>query len=149
MVKREQAAADHKDVDYRALAEFRFELRRFQAFSEAAALQVGLTAQQHQALLAIMGFGSEAGLGVGVLAERLLVRHNSAAELVNRLETQGLVTREADATDARRALVRLSAAGKRKLLALSNSHLAELRAMGPALRDLLARVDAEAAEPGP
>ena len=43
-------------VDYKALAQFRFQLRKFLSFSEAAAHQAGLTPQQHQALLAIKGF---------------------------------------------------------------------------------------------
>ena len=43
-------------VDYAALARFRYELRKFQAFSKAAADQAGLTPQQHQALLTIRGF---------------------------------------------------------------------------------------------
>ena len=43
------------DDDYRALAAFRTELRRFLQFSEEAALAVGISPQQHQALLAIRG----------------------------------------------------------------------------------------------
>ncbi len=41
--------------DYEALAEFRYALRQFFAFSEEAAKSKKLTARQHQALLAIRG----------------------------------------------------------------------------------------------
>ncbi|WP_246877250.1 hypothetical protein [Pantoea ananatis] len=41
------------DADYILLANFRMKLRRFIAFSESQARNVGLTPQQHQALLTI------------------------------------------------------------------------------------------------
>src|SRR5215469_11314344 len=74
-------------ADYERLAEFRYLLRRFLIFSESAAVAAGLTAQQHQALLAIKGAGSMADLTTGALAERLGIRHHSAVGLVDRLET--------------------------------------------------------------
>lgn len=124
-------------IDYRRLAEFRLALRRFQAFSESAAREVGLTSQQHQALLAIAGFGGADGLGVGELAERLLLRHNSATELVNRLEALGYAERIADDKDGRRAIIRLTRSGLRKLRSLASVHLSELQEIGPRLRDLI------------
>lgn len=42
-------------ADYQALAELRYLLRGFTSFSTTAALCSGLTAQQHQALLAVKG----------------------------------------------------------------------------------------------
>lgn len=77
-------------IDYQALAEFRFEIRRFLNFSEQIARAAGLEPQQHQALLAIKGLPEHRTATVGVLAERLLIQHHSAVELVNRLETKGL-----------------------------------------------------------
>lgn len=41
--------------NYRLLADFRYALLKFLAFSEAAARAAGLSAKQHQALLAIKG----------------------------------------------------------------------------------------------
>ena len=138
-----------EEIDFRALAEFRYALRKFQAFSETAAEGAGLTPQQHQALLAITGFGGSGGLSVGHLAERLLVRHNTAAELVNRLEAAGLAARGADEEDARRAPVQLTPEGRRRLRRLSRSHLAELRVIRPVLKELLEQVDAVNRESGP
>ena len=83
-------------VDYQALAQFRFQLRKFLSFSEAAAHQAGLTPQQHQALLAIKGFSGAEPVSVGDLAEFLLVRHHTAVELVDRITRLGLLKRIAD-----------------------------------------------------
>src|SRR6202140_3222465 len=80
-------------VDYKALAQFRFQLRKFLSFSEAAAHQAGLTPQQHQALLAIKGFSGAEPVSVGDLAEFLLVRHHTAVELVDRIARVGLLKR--------------------------------------------------------
>jgi DNA-binding MarR family transcriptional regulator len=128
---------DRGEPNFRALAEFRYALRKFQAFSEVAASGEGLTSQQHQALLAIKGFGGDAGLSVGKLAERLLVRHNTAAELVNRLESVDLARRVVRAEDARVAHVVLTARGQLKLRKLAETHVAELQMAQPGLRSLL------------
>ena len=42
-------------IDYQALADFRFEIRRFLNFSESLVRAAGIEPQQHQALLAIKG----------------------------------------------------------------------------------------------
>lgn len=123
--------------DYRTLANFRQALRRFLAFSEAAARDAGLTPQQHQALLAIAGHEGGAAPGVGELAASLLLRHNSAVELVDRLEDAGLVERRPDPADGRRVRVALTPRAETLLEALSATHLEELRRMHPALRALL------------
>jgi DNA-binding MarR family transcriptional regulator len=131
------------DADYAALAQFRYELRKFLAFSESAAREEGLTPQQHQALLAIKGFSRENPLSVGELAKYLLIRNHSAVELVDRMTKLGLLHRAVDPDDGRRILVRLSAEGERRLKKLSKTHLQELSAMGTALSDRLAHVRAQ------
>ena len=70
-------AATVTQGEYQALASLRYSLRQFLHFSEQAAGEAGLTPQQHQALLAIKGFGG-AQLTIGELAERLQLRHHSA-----------------------------------------------------------------------
>lgn len=106
--------------------------------------------QQHQALLAIKGSRPGApgrrGLYVGEIAERLLVRPHTAAELVNRLERLDLVSREPDAADGRRVEVVLTDKAERILASLSASHLEELRAMRPLLTRLLARIGDDPAD---
>jgi DNA-binding MarR family transcriptional regulator len=126
-----------KAVDYETLAQFRYELRRFQAFSEAAANRSGLTAQQHQALLAIRGFSSREPISVGDLARYLLIRHHTAVELVDRMVKLKILSRSVDARDGRRVLVQLTREGERRLQRLSRIHLEELRAIGPTLTKIL------------
>ena len=123
------------ETDYRHLAEFRHLLRQFLAFSEDAARTAGLSPQQHQALLAIRGFGSR--LTVGELAERLAIKPNSAVGLVDRMVEAGLVLRQTDAKDRRRVELTLTTAAGRKLAELSQSHHAELRRLAPSLTPLL------------
>ena len=127
--------------DYRLLSEFRYLLRCFLEFSEAAAARSGLTPRQHQALLAIKGIPEGAEPTVGYLAERLRIQPHSAVELANRLAESGLVVRQHDAHDRRRVRLRLTDAAEQRLAALSSSHLAELTRIRPVLLDILNQVD--------
>jgi DNA-binding MarR family transcriptional regulator len=124
-------------VDYRALARFRFELRKFLAIREEAAARVGLTSQHHQALLAIKGFGTDSALAVGELAGYLLLRHHTVVELADRLANLGLVQRSPDPGDGRRVLIRLTEEGERRLRSLSEIHAEELGAIGDTLGDVV------------
>ncbi|HEY3793812.1 MAG TPA: MarR family transcriptional regulator [Bradyrhizobium sp.] len=124
-------------VDYAALARFRYELRKFQAFSKAAAKKAGLTPQQHQALLTVRGFSNPDPVSVGDLAEFLLIEHHTAVELVDRMTRLELLTRVVDAADGRRVLVKLTKEGERRLQKLSQANLKELRAIGPTLTRML------------
>lgn len=127
-----------RDADYEALAQFRFQVRSFLAFSEAAAQRQGLTPQQHQALLGIKGFVRPGPATVGDVARFLLIRHHSAVELINRMAKLGLINRVADPEDARRVRLKLTRKGEQKLLALSRANLDELqRGASPAIRRLL------------
>jgi DNA-binding MarR family transcriptional regulator len=124
-------------VDYEALARFRYQLRLFLAFSETAAQKAGLTPQQHQALLAVKGFAGTAPASVGDLARFLVIRHHTAVELVSRMAKLGLLSRLVDARDGRRVLVQLTKKGEQKLQALSEIHVEELRSVSPALGKIL------------
>ncbi len=126
-----------RDSDYEALAQFRYQVRTFLAFSEAAARRAGLTPQQHQALLAIKGFAGKENVSIGEVARFLLIRHHTAVELMNRMARLGLISRNADPADARRVLVKLTTRGRQKLNALSRIHLDELRAASPVLGRIL------------
>lgn len=124
-------------VDYKALAQFRFELRKFQAFSEAAAQKEGLSSQQHQALLIIKGFSTQNLVSIGELAKFLLIRHHTAVELVDRMTKLGLLHRVVDNEDGRRALVKLTREGEKRLQRLSKIHFAEISAISPTLSKMM------------
>lgn len=128
---------------YEALAAFRYALRRFLHFSEAAAEAAGITPQQHQALLAIKGFPGRDTVTVGELAERLQLRHHSAVGLVDRLVTERLVVRLASKTDRRQVLVQLAPRGEKILEELSAMHREQLQRIGPELSGLLERLGGE------
>jgi DNA-binding MarR family transcriptional regulator len=131
---------DISQDEYETLARFRYALRCFLRFSEDAAADVGLSPQQHQALLAIRGWGGNAGVTIGTLAERLQIQHHSAVGLVDRLETKGLVQRVRDAADHRCVDVRLTAEGMAFLAQLSTVHRGELSEVGPHLITLLQKL---------
>ncbi|WP_242098584.1 MarR family transcriptional regulator [Sphingomonas sp. CROZ-RG-20F-R02-07] len=128
------------DADYAALADFRYALRQFQAFSERGAASFGLTPQQHQALLAIRG-AAHANVSVGYVADRLTLKPHSATGLVDRLETLGLVVRRPSPDDGRQALLDLTEKAQTLLRQLSETHREEIVRLRPMLAELLARVD--------
>ena len=123
------------EAELAALAEFRAALRKFLAFSEQAAAARGVTMQWYQALLVIRTFNSESPITVGELANQLIIRHHSAAELVSRLETGKLIRREYDSVDRRKSLLVITAAGERCLADLAAVHLEYLSDVaGPFLK---------------
>jgi DNA-binding MarR family transcriptional regulator len=132
-----QSARPLSAADYATLSQFRHLLREFAAFSRDAALGAGLTAQQHQALLAIKGFPDGGRVMVGGLAERLGIRHHSAVGLVDRLARRGLVRRRIDAADRRQVRIELTRRADSLLAGLSLAHRDELRRLAPLLRTLL------------
>ncbi len=134
--KRTKGAASHA-VDYHALAQFRYRLRKFLSFSEAAAQKAGLTPQQHQALLAIKGFSRAESVSIGDLADFLLIRPHTAVELVDRMMKLGLLRRIADNADHRRMLLKMTRKGEQKLQRISKLNFEELRAATPAFTGLL------------
>ena len=123
--------------EYQTLADFRYALRQFLRFSAEAAESVGLTPEQHQALLAIQGFPGREQITISELAERLQIRHHSAVGLVDRLSAQGLLVRERSVEDRRRVFVRLTVRGMKILEKLSAAHREELKRIEPQLRRLL------------
>jgi DNA-binding MarR family transcriptional regulator len=122
--------------DYRALAELRHQIRRFLAFSEDAAREAGLQPQQHQLLLAVKGLPLDVAPTIGEIAARLMVKHHTVVELVDRLVDNGLVVRERG-VDRRVVLLRLTPAAERVLKRLSVAHAEELRVLSPALASSL------------
>ncbi len=116
--------------EYETLAAFRYRLRQFLRFSEQEAKLAGVTAQQHQALLAVMGFPGREQITVGELAERLKIVHHSAVGLVDRLVFQKLLTRKSGTDDARQVYVSVTSRGHKLLERLTATHKAELGRLG-------------------
>jgi DNA-binding MarR family transcriptional regulator len=124
-------------AQYETLASFRYALRLFLRFSEDAAKSVGLTPQQHQALLAIKGFPGRDSVSVGELAERLQLRHHSAVGLIDRLSALDLLQRQPSDQDRRQVDISLTAKGEKLLETLSTTHHSQLEKVAPHITGLL------------
>jgi DNA-binding MarR family transcriptional regulator len=127
-------------VDYRALAEFRFQIRSFLSFSERAARSNGVEPQQHQLLLALKGLPAGKRPTIGTIAERLCVEHHTAVTLTDSLERAGLVQRERSAQDRREVLLSITPRGEQILTQLSQLHREQLKTVAPGLHRALATV---------
>ena len=126
--------------DYQALAEFRFQIRRFVHFSEEVVKRSGLERGQYQLMLAIKGMPPGVRPRIRELATRMQIRHHSAVELVNRLESRGLVQRNRAQDDKREVLLALTGKGERILRELALHHRDQLRSAVPELVSALQRV---------
>jgi DNA-binding MarR family transcriptional regulator len=125
-----------RDLDadqYRALAELRYQIRRFLAFSESAVRAAGVEPQQHQLLLVLHALRPDQKPNIRTVAQRLLIHHNSAVELVRRSVERGLVERGKSSVDRREASLHLTRVGRRVLRRLSLAHRSELRSAAPSL----------------
>lgn len=126
--------------NYRAMAEFRYQVRRFLRFSEHAARDAGLEPQQYLLMLAVKGLPDDSRPRIGDVAERLQIQHHSTVELVDRLAKRGFVRRRRAEADRREVLLELTPRGERVLQELALHHRAALREAGPELMTSLKRV---------
>jgi DNA-binding MarR family transcriptional regulator len=136
--KKQTRRKSESALDYEALAEFRYQLRRFLAFSESNAQKNGLTSQQYQALLTIKGLSAPLGhMSVGKLAEFLLVKPHTVVGLIDRMAKLGLLKRFQDSGDGRRILVMLTRKGEQRLSNVAKVNWLELRSRRMALLRIL------------
>jgi DNA-binding MarR family transcriptional regulator len=123
------------DIEYEALANLRYRIRKFREFSGKAAERLGLTRQQHQALLAIKGLGAGGRMSLPDLADKLFLTAAETAVLAASLQTAGHVTIEAK--QKRRPAVVLTGQAEELLRRLTSAHLYEIREMAPELMQAL------------
>jgi DNA-binding MarR family transcriptional regulator len=128
------------ETDYRSLAEFRYRIRLFLAESEETARAAGLEPEQFQLLLAVRGMPQGNAATIQHLAARLLVKHNTAVERIDRLARMRLLRRSHSRADQRVVFVELTARGKRLVEKLSRQRMRELRRSGPELIGALTKV---------
>lgn len=136
--------AETGEAGLEALAAFRLALREFLVFSERNAKRLGLTPQQHQALLSIRaGYPNKTRITIGELAKHLLLKHHSTVELAGRMEKAGLVRRTTSGTDKRIVLLELTEKAEPLLAALSRDNLDALRRAAPAITELMRSLSRE------
>ena len=112
-------------AEFEALAQFRYQLRRFLRFSEEATRRKGVTPLQYQLMLQIKGFPGREWATVVELAERLQAKHHGVVALISRCEKAGLVVRNVSRSDMRLVEVQLTGKGERCLEQLARLHRAE------------------------
>jgi DNA-binding MarR family transcriptional regulator len=125
---------DLSKADFEALAEWRYQLRRFLRFSEEAAKAQGLTPLQYQLLLQIKGCKGRSWALVGELAERLQLAQHGVVALVSRCEQAGLVERVPGEHDRRQVQVHLTPHGQRAVRRVARLHRGELASLSSIFR---------------
>jgi DNA-binding MarR family transcriptional regulator len=113
-------------TEFEALSEFRFQIRRFERFSEDIVQTFGITPLQYLLLLHIKGFPGRTYATVGELAQRLQAKPHGVVALVTRAEERGFVERRQSEVDKRRVEIHLLPEGERVLRHLAELHHTEL-----------------------
>jgi DNA-binding MarR family transcriptional regulator len=122
--------AKDKNFDFHALAEFRYQIRRYVSFSQNTARGMGIDPQQHQLMLAVRGLPPALKPTIRTLAERLQIRHHSTVELIDRSVDRGLVERRRDGVDRRQVTIHLTPKGERLLNEAAQRNKNELHTAG-------------------
>jgi DNA-binding MarR family transcriptional regulator len=117
-------------TEFEALSEFRFQIRRFERFSEDIVQAAGITPLQYLLLLHIKGYPGRTYATVGELATRLQAKPHGVVALVTRCEEHGFVARRASEEDRRRVEIHLLPAGDELLAHLAALHRTELQTLG-------------------
>ena len=133
-LKRAETRFNLTTQGYAQLAAFRYALREFLRFSEAAAAAAGLTSQHYQAMLILRACPEKRRVTINELAGQLMIKHNSAVGLVDRLAREKLVERVPSSADRRKVELRLTGRGRQVLAKLAATHRSELQRIGPILK---------------
>jgi DNA-binding MarR family transcriptional regulator len=131
------------EPEYLALAEFRYQVRRFLRHMEEATRALKVNPQQYQLILAIKGLPRGSKPTISSLAERMQLNHNSMVELVDRCEENQLLRRSRSDSDRRQVTLSITPEGEALLRKLGAAARMELRDMGPALVDSIHRLTGE------
>ncbi|HYX53730.1 MAG TPA: MarR family winged helix-turn-helix transcriptional regulator [Candidatus Limnocylindrales bacterium] len=131
------------ETEYMALAEFRYQLRRFLRHMEDEVRELGVNPQQYQVILAIKGLPSDQVPTISRIAERMQLNHNSTVELVDRCEERGLLKRARSGSDRRQVTLMITSDGDAMLRRLGSAARQELRSIGPMLVDSVIRLTNE------
>jgi DNA-binding MarR family transcriptional regulator len=128
------------ELEYLALGEFRYQLRRFLRNMEEATRLLGANPQQYQLILAIKGLPKGMEPTITNLAERMQLNHNSMVELADRCEEHNLLRRTRSAADRRQVSLSITPDGEALLRRLGVAARQELRDAGPILVEAILRL---------
>ncbi|HLW54284.1 MAG TPA: MarR family transcriptional regulator [Candidatus Angelobacter sp.] len=124
-----------REAEYTALAEFRYQVRKFQRHMQEQVRRLGVNPQQYQLVLAVKGLPEGQSPTIGALAERMQLNHNSTVELVDRCERRGLLRRDRAGQDRRQVILSITGRGENLLRKLGSTARGELLGSGPSLVD--------------
>ncbi len=127
------------DEVYDGLAGFRLAMRRFLSFSEAALAEVGVTSQQYQALLVVRTAPGRQ-IKLRDLAGQMLMHHNGAVQLVDRMCSAHLTERIPAEDDKRSVLIGMTTKGEKVLEVLAKIHVDGMLENEPLLAESLSRL---------
>ena len=113
-------------LDFEILSDFRYQIRKFERFSEEVTRQHGLTPLQYLLLLHVKGYPGRDWATVGELAERLQAQQHGVVALISRCEKLGFVERRRSSEDRRRIEIHLLKNGEKVLNKLARLHRTEL-----------------------
>jgi DNA-binding MarR family transcriptional regulator len=129
-----------QEAEYVALAEFRYQLRRFLRHMEDEVREFGVNPQQYQVVLAVKGLPRDDVPTISRLAERMQLNHNSMVELVDRCEERDLLKRVRSGKDRRQVTLAITPEGEALLRRLGSAAHQELRNIGPMLVESVLRL---------
>lgn len=119
--------------DFEALADFRYQIRRYLRFSETISHEHGITVLQYLLLLQVKGYPGRDWATIAELAERLQSHHHGVVTLVTRCEEAGLVERRKGEGDKRVVQVFLLPKGEQLVARLALLHREQLLNLGDEL----------------
>lgn len=119
--------------DFEALADFRYQIRRYLRFSETISHEHGITVLQYLLLLQVKGYPGREWATIAELAERLQSHHHGVVTLVTRCEEAGLVERRKGEGDKRVVQVYLLPRGEQLVARLALLHREQLLNLGDEL----------------
>jgi DNA-binding MarR family transcriptional regulator len=132
-MSKEKSSRPLQETEYVALAEFRYQLRRFLRHMEEEVRRFGINPQQYQLVLAIKGLPKGQLPTISRLAERMQLNHNSMVELVDRCEERNMLRRMRSSADRRQVTLAITGDGENLLRKLGSAARQELRNIGPML----------------
>jgi DNA-binding MarR family transcriptional regulator len=116
--------------DFEILSDFRYQIRKFERFSEEVTRQHGLTPLQYLLLLHVKGYPGRDWATVGELALRLQAQQHGVVALISRCEKLGFVKRRRSSEDRRQIEIHLLENGEKALEELARLHRTELLSLG-------------------
>jgi DNA-binding MarR family transcriptional regulator len=116
-VTRPEVLADGTDREFRRLIHrMLIGQARLDAIRESIAARIGVSGTQYTMLMSVLHLQGTAGVSIGALADYLEVTGPHVTGIVGKLVKGGFVRKAANPKDGRGVLVRLTPAGRKKLL---------------------------------